>query len=79
MHSQCIHTCSKFLCRIIDVLNIEEAAPAAVVPRARTEYVLPNIPLDVKLSIERHSQGQYFENRHRFAQWLHNDLCSYTM
>ncbi|XP_075736712.1 uncharacterized protein LOC142776628 isoform X1 [Rhipicephalus microplus] len=37
------------------------------------------MPLDVKLSIDRHQQGHYFGNRRRVLQWLYNDLCSYRM
>ncbi|XP_070384807.1 uncharacterized protein [Dermacentor albipictus] len=73
------HVQSLILCTIVDVLNIEEVSPTAVLPSVHTVYVLPNTPLDIKLSIERHSQGQYFENRRRVVQWLYNDLCSYKM
>ncbi|KAL3255547.1 hypothetical protein MRX96_017447 [Rhipicephalus microplus] len=37
------------------------------------------MPLDVKLSIDRHQQGHYFGNCRRVLQWLYNDLCSYRM
>ncbi|KAL1431999.1 hypothetical protein MTO96_013669 [Rhipicephalus appendiculatus] len=65
--------------RIVDVLNVEEAAPSTVIDCERTVYVLPNMPLDVKLSIDRHQQGQYFGNRRRVLQWLYNDLSTYKM
>ncbi|KAL1474293.1 hypothetical protein MTO96_038092 [Rhipicephalus appendiculatus] len=43
--------------RIVDVLNVEEAAPSSVFESERTVHVLPNMPLDVKLSMERHQQN----------------------
>ncbi|KAH8038000.1 hypothetical protein HPB51_020520 [Rhipicephalus microplus] len=65
--------------RIVDVLNVEEAIPSTVCGDERTVYLLPNIPLYVKLSIHRHQQGHYFGNCPRVLQWLYNDSCSYRM
>ncbi|KAL3193542.1 hypothetical protein MRX96_016893 [Rhipicephalus microplus] len=65
--------------RIVDVLNVEEAIPSTVCGDERTVYLLPNMPLDVKLSIDRHEQGHYFGNHCRVLRWLYNDLCSYRM
>ncbi|KAL3255545.1 hypothetical protein MRX96_017446 [Rhipicephalus microplus] len=76
INSSFIHTDCRW---IVDVLNVEEAIPSAVCVDERTVYLLPNMPLGVKLGIDRHQQGHYFGNCHRVLQWLYNDLCSYRM
>ncbi|XP_075559966.1 sterile alpha motif domain-containing protein 3-like [Dermacentor variabilis] len=41
--------------------------------------MLPTVPQDISMSIERHRAGQYFKNRRRVLQWLYHDLCLQTM
>ncbi|KAL1473653.1 hypothetical protein MTO96_038541 [Rhipicephalus appendiculatus] len=64
--------------RIVDVIDLEvlPTAPQLPVPRV---YTLPPVPGDVKMSIDKHTPGQYFANRRRVVEWLYYDLCSYTM
>ncbi|XP_070390903.1 sterile alpha motif domain-containing protein 3-like [Dermacentor albipictus] len=61
--------------RIADVLEKgppQQARPGHV-------YMLPTVPQDISMSIERHRAGQYFKNRRRVLQWLYHDLCLQTM
>ncbi|XP_075542856.1 uncharacterized protein LOC142576565 [Dermacentor variabilis] len=65
--------------RIVDVIDVEVLPAAPQEPAARRIYTLPSVPVDIRLSIEKHQPGRYFANRRRVVEWLYHDLCTYTM
>ncbi|XP_075526584.1 uncharacterized protein LOC142558320 [Dermacentor variabilis] len=65
--------------RIVDVIDVEVLPAAPQEPPARRVYTLPSVPVDIRLSIEKHQPGRYFSNQRRVVEWLYQDLCTYTM
>ncbi|KAH8033641.1 hypothetical protein HPB51_014922 [Rhipicephalus microplus] len=63
--------------RIVDVLDVELIEQTQ--QPARTVYTLPQPPLTLKLSLERHVPGTHFKSRNQVIQWIFHDLSTYTL